>query len=117
MTEVEESFVSEVSDSMILNTANLLNIDMKSFLELFSEILKQLKVIEDDDKTLSPENGTIQSVFHILNYKMSDIDAFKSLKSSKSRTNLLYYDSNFKEWVDKFTKSEDKNNNLIINCT
>jgi len=117
LIEAEELFVFEVSTRMTTNREYLLNIDMESFLELFSEILKQLKVIENDDNTFNPKNGTIQSVFHILNYKMSDISAFKSLgSSSKSRTNLLYYDLNFKEWMEKLTTGGDENNKLIINC-
>lgn len=114
--EVEENFVNEVNKEMWHNREKLKSIDINSFLILFEQIMKQLKVIEDNDVTFSPKTGSFESVFSVLNYKMSDI--FKSTESKKSRTNLLYYDANFKNWLNELINNQGNPNkdNLIINC-
>ncbi len=110
LEQVEERFVNEVNELMWKDPEKLISIDVKSFTAMFDRIMKDLKVIEEDDETFSPERGSFESVFNILNYKMEDI--FKGETSRKSKTNLLYYDANFKNWLN----DQIDNNNLLINC-
>jgi len=114
---VEERFVNEVNAEMWHNQDQLKNIDINSFLTLFEQIMKQLKVIEESDNTFSPEFGSFESVFSILNSKMSDIPAFTDA-SKKSKTNLLYYDANFKNWINELVNNQGipGKDSLTINC-
>lgn len=114
---IEESFVDEVNKEMWHNQDKLKAIDINSFLTLFEQIMKQLKVIEEDDNTFSPEFGSFESVFSILNSKMSDIPAFTD-PSKKSKSNLLYYDANFKSWLNELINNQGipGKDSLTINC-
>ena len=111
--KVEENFVKAVSKKFA--EKDLSGIDVDSFLKLFDEILKQLKVIEDFDVTFTSENN-IDKVFSMLNLKMSEITAFGKISSKKRDTNMLYFDLNFKSWMDTLVESKDKDNKLEINC-
>lgn len=114
---VEELFVTDVNEAMWKDPTSLQKIDHNSFLTLFDKIMKDLKVIEQDDNIFSPEWGSYDSMFAILNYKMSDIFKEKGGNKIAENANVIFFDANFKAWLESLINSDDTNkDSLTINC-
>lgn len=110
--EIEESLVRYISAH--LNKFGILDVEEDFRTVFYNEIIRSLQSFMNENSTIDWKNET--SLEDLLHLPMRDIFSTKPDMDEMADANLVFFDSNFRAWVEQALTSEIEGEKLTIEC-